>query len=465
MSAAHVAVIGGGLAGMSAAVALADEGLQVTLFERHPRLGGRATSYLLPNGEYIDNCQHVTLRCCCNLEDFYHRVGVEKSIHYYDRLAFTDSKARRAAIRAYSLPAPLHLIPSFAAFRLLSWKDKWSIARAMLRILFAGGTPELNGSISMRQWLQHNHQTQNAIDRFWRVVLVSALNEQLERIDAVYGIAVFWKAFLANRTGFGVGIPSVPLADLYRNAAERIERHGAVRARCGVSQLQFSGDHLAAIRLDDGTDFEADYYVTAIPFDRLLKLLPDPVRHFDVFSALAKLNVSPITSVHMWFDRQVMSEPFLASVDQTIQWVFNKSLLAGENNRSGTQYLQVVISASHVLSQRSQQEVIDLCRREVGELLPQVATAKLNRAVVIRENAATFSVEPGCDQWRPGPQTPIRNLFLAGDWTRTDWPATMESAVRSGYRAAEAILSLGGKQVQLVQPELKPTGLSAWFAR
>jgi zeta-carotene desaturase len=456
MPPAHVVVVGGGLAGLAASVALADQGLRVSLLERNPRLGGRATSYRLPSGEYIDNCQHVTLRCCTNLEDFYRRVGVADKIRYYDELLFSDSKRRRGVIKRSSLPAPFHTAPSFAAFPLLSLKDKYSIARAMLQILRAGGTPKLVSGVTMLEWLRQQKQTAAAIDRFWRVVLVSALNEDLDRTDANSGILVFWKAFLSNSIGFGMGVPAVPLADLYASCADRIERRGGeVRTRCSAGELCVSNGSVAGVRLENEGEVTADYYVCAMPFDRLLKVLPVALRENEIFANLEHLCVSPITGVHMWFDRSVMPEPFLTSVDGTIQWVFN---------RTG-QYVQIVISASYGLSNRSQQEIIDICRRELSDLLPAVKDAQLQRAVVIRENAATFSPAPGSDQWRPSQKTIIRNLFLAGDWTKTGWPATMEGAVRSGYLAAEAILAMEGSPVSLVRPELPPSGVARWFAR
>lgn len=436
-------------------MSLVDHGMRVSLIEKQPRLGGRATSYVLPGGECIDNCQHVTLRCCTNLEDFYKRLGVADKIKYYDRLAFADSKGNRGEIKASHLPAPFHLTPAFVSFPLLDWKDKRAIARAMFRIVRTGGRTNSAHAITMLEWLQRNRQTQNAIDRFWRVVLVSALNEQLDRTDASYGIAVFWKAFLSSRDAFGMGVPAAPLEALYSSAADRIERgHGEVRMRCGAAELCATGREIEAVRLDDGTLLHGDYYVAAVPFDRLLKILPAELSRMDAFANIGRLKVSPITSVHLWFDRQVMVEPFLASVDQTIQWVFNKS----------AQHLQVVISASHELSSRSQQDIILICRKEIAELLPEVGKAEVLRAVVIRESAATFSPEPDCDRWRPVERTPFRNLFLAGDWTRTGWPATMEGAVRSGYRAAEAILELEGKPVHLVVPELPASGLARFLA-
>lgn len=456
MPPAHVIVVGGGLAGLAASVALADHGLRVSLFEKNPRLGGRATSYRLPSGEYIDNCQHVTLRCCTNLEDFYRRIDVADKIRYHDELLFSDSKRRRGVIKRSRLPAPFHTALSFAAFPLLSFADKYSIALAMLRIIRAGGAPKLVSGVTMLDWLRREKQTPSAIERFWRVVLVSALNEELDRTDAYYGILVFWKAFLSNSAGFGMGVPAVPLADLYASCGERIERSGGqVRTRCSVGDLCISDGAVTGVRVEGEGELAADYYLCAVPFDRLLKILPAALRERGTFANLEHLQVSPITGVHMWFDRSIMSEPFLTSVEGTIQWIFN---------RSG-QYIQIVISASHELSNRSQQEIIEICRRELNDLLPGAQGAQLQRAVVIRENSATFSPAPGCDQWRPSQKTMIRNLFLAGDWTSTGWPATMEGAVRSGYQAAQAILSMEGSAASLLRPELPPTGMSRWLAR
>jgi len=453
----HVIVIGGGLAGLSTAIALADAGCRVSVYERSPRLGGRATSYVLPDNKEIDNCQHVTLRCCTNLEDFYSRVGVFTKIHFYESLLFADSTGRRASMRPAKLPAPLHLLPSFMNFALLKWRDKHAIAHAMIRILMSGGKPKLPRTMTMLDWLRSQRQTPAAIDRFWKTVLVSALNEDLDRIDAHYGIDLFWKAFLSNSTGFIMGIPSVPLADLYAACGDRISRTGGiVHTRSGAGEILISDGRVSGVRLDDGTVASADYYVSAVTFERLVKLLPELPATQDLFAGLQQLHVSPITGVHLWFDRSIMPEPFLTSVDQTIQWIFNKG--SGE-------HLQIVISASRNLSGLSQQEIANLCVKEMTLLLPAIREARLLRFVVVRENSATFSPEPGCDRFRPPQQTPIPNFFLAGDWTNTGWPATMESAVRSGYRAAEAVLAAEGRPSKLLKPDLPATGLARWFSK
>jgi squalene-associated FAD-dependent desaturase len=461
VSSQDVIVVGGGLAGLAASIALADSGLKVGLIEKAPRLGGRATSYVLPDGESIDNCQHVTLRCCTNLEDFYRRIGTADRIRYYDRLVFATPGGGRSEMQPSVLPAPLHLAPAFGAVSFLNWRDKIGIARALFRIVRCAGKPEFNSPLTMLEWLKQERQTPQAIDRFWGIVLVSALNEELHRMDAAYGIAVFWKAFLSNRQGFSVGIPQVPLTELYTLKNEKIE----VKTRCGVAQLLMEGNSVAGVRLEDGSEVHANHCVAAVPFNRLFHLLPPVLRDRYEFAGLEKFDVSPITSVHLWFDGPVMTEHFLTALDRTTQWVFNKTRLSAATNAASGEYLQIVISASRALTGKSQNEIIEISLRELAELIPQVSGVVPKRCMVVRESAATFSPQPGCDRWRPDQTTSVANLFIAGDWTQTGWPATMESAVRSGYRAAEGVLGKLGRHAELVRPELPVSRLARWLSR
>lgn len=466
-------VIGGGLAGLAAGVALAEAGWRVRLFEQRPFLGGRATSYVLPDGEHVDNCQHVTLGCCTNLSDFYRRVGSSAKIKYFDRLVFLDPQGRRGEMQAGILPAPFHMSGSFAGFAPLTLRDKLSIARAMLGILWSKGNPSdvhVAGGMSMLEWLKRRGQTQGAVDRFWRVVLVSALDEELERTDARFGVEVFWKAFLSNKTGYRMGVPVVPLAELYEGCKSEIERRGGeVALRATVRGLKMENGVLAGVRFDAEREESADVYVFAVPHTVLAELLPESVKQAHAeLGNLDKIKVSPITGVHFWFDREVMKEPFVTLLDTTTQWIFNKTALYGSaeaKNANAGQYLQLVISASYDLLQKPRQEIIDLCLQEVRQALPAAREAQLLKATVIKEVAATFSPEPGVDRWRPKQETSVRGLFLAGDWTATGWPATMEGAVRSGYLAAEAVLRAAGTPRKFLQPDLKPDGLVALWAR
>jgi squalene-associated FAD-dependent desaturase len=524
MSSKNVIVIGGGLAGLASGVALADVGCRVRLFEQRPYLGGRATSYALPNGEHVDNCQHVTLGCCTNLQDFYNRVGAAGKIKFFDRLVFLDPQGMTGVMQADFLPAPIHMTGSFLFFAPLAYTDKLSIVRALAAILFTGGRPKdayAAEPISMFEWLRRRKQTPAAIERFWRVVLVSALNEELDRTDARFGIDVFWKAFLANRTGYRMGVPSVPLADLYDGCRTAMEKKGGeVILRSPVRSLRFESGTMKAAIFDGAREETADAFVLALPHDRIADLLPPEIRNANPsLDHVEKFKVSPITGVHLWFDREVTHEPFITLLDTQTQWIFNKTVLYGGSlmavsgvipsqpahaaaarnlllqnatekadssgtvrprndtmrgvsadstdkevtNDSSAQYLQLVISASYDLLRKSREEIIDLCLKEVRQALPAAREAQLIKATVIKEATATFSPEPGVDRWRPAQETKTPGLFLAGDWTQTGWPATMEGAVRSGYLAAEAVLRSANSTQKFLQPDLPVTGLSRFF--
>ncbi len=466
-------MIGGGLAGLSCAVALADSGLEVTLLEKRPHLGGRATSYTLPDGNEVDNCQHVTLGCCTNLSDFYKRVGAGDKVRFYDTLYFVDKAGKRSTMKAAALPPPFHMTPSFLFFSALSFADKRSIANAMLAIASSGGKPEGIDGISMLEWLHQQNQTPGAIERFWRVVLVSALDEELARTDARYGIEVFWKAFLGSATGYQIGIPTVPLADLYDGCRDAIaKRGGTVKMRSGVREIRVRDGRFADVVLEDGFEVTADACVAAVPHDVLQKMLPAEYSAANApLEGLNHIRTSPITGVHLWYDREVMTEPFLTLLDHTTQWVFNKTLLS-ENAASKNggaagakgQYLQLVISASYDLVPMSRQDIIELCKRELGEILPATKDAQVTKATVIKEVNATFSPEPNVDRWRPPQKSPVEGLSLAGDWTSTGWPSTMEGAVRSGYLAAECVMAGLGNAQKFLQPDLPFEGLSKFWA-
>ena len=470
-------VIGGGLAGLSAGVALAESGWRVRLFEQRPFLGGRATSYVLPDGEHVDNCQHVTLGCCTNLEDFYRRVGSAGKIRFFDRLLFQDPQGRTGVIQAGFLPAPFHMTGSFATFAPLTFADKRSIARAMLDILRGKGhTADLDepNGISMLEWLKRRKQTPAAIERFWRVVLVSALDEELDRTDARFGVDVFWKAFLSNRRGYRMGVPSVPLAELYDGCKAEIEKRGGeVNLRAPLRAIHIRDGAVENLEFDGGRSETADVYVFAMPHAELAELLPaDSTEAAELRKQIANIQAAPITGVHFWFDREVMHEPFVTLLETTTQWIFNKTLLYGAENGAAvrnanqgdkSQYLQLVISASYELLRKSRQEIIDICLKEVRQALPAAREAKLLKATVIKEAAATFSPQPGVDRWRPIQQTRIGRMFLAGDWTRTGWPATMEGAVRSGYLAAEAVTRSAGAAKKFLQADLPPDGFVKLF--
>jgi zeta-carotene desaturase len=412
--------------------------MQVTLFERRPYLGGRASSYEHPGtNETVDNCQHVLLGCCTNLMDLYKRLGVENKIRWFDKLNFIEPGGRLSELGPTFLPAPFHSTPSFMRAKFLSIGDKDAIARGLLAL-----TPGLPSETveNFLSWLERHGQTPRAIRRFWEPVLVSALNESLDRMSVHYAAQVFRESFLKSAAAGRMGVPSVPLSDLYGVAAEYIRgRKGEVLLRSSVESLRIAS---ASVELTtSGKVSTFDYAVSAVPFDVLIKLLPGDSAN-GLPEKLQRFETSPITGIHFWFDRKVTDLPHAVLLDRTIQWMFNKSALqdAGSRKQEAGSYLELVVSSSKTLVEKSKQEILDLALGELKEFFPAIAEAKVLKSTVIKEIKATYSALPMSDDYRPQTATIWPRFFLAGDWTATGWPATMEGAVRSGYKAADALL-------------------------
>ena len=486
-------VIGGGLAGLAGAVALADAGLQVELYERRPILGGRATSFIHPSsGERVDNCQHVLLGCCVNLVDFYTRLGVAEHIDFHEDIPFIDESSRVSVIGPSALPPPLHLLPSFLRLKTMGIRDKLSIVRtvaAMIRHVARlrktgdpseapassassslASTPAASRSaepapVSMADWLKAHGATKRAVEAFWKPFLISALNDELGDIDADYGIGTAVRAMLLNRSGYEVGLPMVPLGDLYAPCIDYIEqRGGRVVFNRGVTGISVQDGKVTSLSLQDGSSVEAGAYLSALPFDVLCRLLPQSQAADPYFSMLDGLSVSPITAVHVWFDRPVTELGYAAVIGRRIQWIFNQSSrhAGGFSADNGGAYLGLVVSASDDWMKTPRQVIIDQAMEDLESLLPAVRQAKLLKAIVVKEGRATFAPRPGCDALRPGPSSPLSNFSIAGDWVQTGWPATMESAVRSGYQAAEVLLRTRGVRTPILKPDLPAEGLMKW---
>ena len=456
----RVAVVGGGLAGLAAASALAESGLHVTLFERRPYLGGRASSYELPaTGEVVDNCQHVLLGCCTNLIEFYRRLGVEGKIRWFDRMTFLEPGGRASVIGPSFWPAPLHTAPAFLRAACLNFPDKLAIAAGMARL--APLAPRDTGETFLH-WLRRHGQTDRAIERFWKTVLVSALNEDVDRVSVPYAAQVMRESFLKSRAAGRMGVPTVPLTELYSAAGDYVrERGGEVTFRSNVESFHADFAGVKLVLADGEAGF--DFVVLAVPFDVLSRMLPktsagDPLRQ-----TLARFETSPITGVHLWFDRQITDLEHAVLLDRTIQWMFHKSKLLGRNG-SGGSYVELVVSSSKSLVEKSRTEIIDLAVSELREFFPQARDANLLKSAVIKEIHATYSPRPGIDDYRPQPETVWPRIFLAGDWTATGWPATMEGAVRSGYLAAQCVARVAGiPDAAYLVPDLPASGFMRLF--
>ena len=471
----RIIIAGGGLAGLAAAVALTDRGLKCLVLESRPRLGGRASSFADPtSGMDVDNCQHVSLGCCTNFRHFCRTTGLAGFFRVEKTLYFVGPDGRVFPFSAGPLPAPLHLAGAFAGLDYLSWRDKLSLGRG-LRAL-SRNIPAADRTLPFSDWLQKHRQTPAAISRFWHVVLVSALSESLDRIDVLHARKVFVDAFLAHPAGWRMEVPTVPLQDLYggRLTEWLVSRGTEIRLQASVESLDVEGDRAAAVMLSTGERIVADQFIMALPFFRIQSVLPAQLRDHDQYSGLDKLQAAPISSVHLWFDRQITELPHAVLVDRLCQWMFNRTALTAEHplsNGSGEPspgnpsgfYYQVVISASRELAGQSREAILNQVLKELAEVWPVTTKATLLHSRLVTEHRAVFSPLPGVDAWRPPQQSPVSNLQVAGDWTQTGWPATMEGAVRSGYLAASNVLSHLGRPDPVIRPDLPVSWLSRWL--
>ena len=392
--------------------------------------------------------------CCTNLAHFCKTIGIAHLMQPQPYLYFMTPDRRVSRFQADRWPAPLHLLRSFARAHYLTLGEKLRAAWGLLQLQ----RHDPDDDAPFHDWLARHGQTPRLVDRFWGLVLVSALNETPDRIGMRYARKVFVDGFLTHRRGFEVELPSVPLGRLYGEelihwlAAHQID----LQLQSGVRQFEVLGNRVTSLALRTPVAYApgspaADWYISTVPFERLLGLLPAAVvAAHPYFDNVRKLEASPITSVHAWFDRPATDLPHIVLLDSIGHWVFQRGEVA-----PGEWYLQVVVSAARPFRGLGREEIEHKVVAELRDRLPALADAKLLRARVVTEHAATFSAVPGVDRWRPTQASPIENLLLAGDWTDTGWPATMEGAVRSGYLAAEALLQRVGRPEKLVQPDLR----------
>jgi squalene-associated FAD-dependent desaturase len=462
-----VAVIGGGVSGIAASIALADAGFNVELIEKRPLLGGRASSFIdSQTGQRLDECQHGTMRCCTNLADLLDRLGVHNLIDYHDTIHFLDADGKRSVIKGSFLPAPLHTSFSFLMFRSLNISDKLAIARGMIAMLRTKPSPA-DESTSIETWFAKQKQTERAVKRFWEPVLVSACNDSLDRISCTHAFKIFVDGFLKHPRAFHFGVPKVPLGTLYtESTVAYLQKRGAcVRLKTTVNEMHFDGGRISHLALTDGETIKTDYYVSGLQCDLLLKMLPSHISESDpYFANLRKVELVPIIGVHLWFDREIDCPAAISLLDRESDWIFNKTKNFGLNSQGGT-YLSVVISAPGELEQWPKGKVIAHVLEDVRAAVPEARKAEVSRSLMVKWPKATFSPKPGVDAYRPSQKSPVENLFVAGEWTQTGWPSTMESAARSGYLAAEYVCNASGRPQAFLAPDLKPGALAKLMSR
>jgi squalene-associated FAD-dependent desaturase len=465
----RVAIVGGGLAGLATAVALAGEAqvlaargvrLEIDLFESRRQLGGRATSYVdAETGETIDNCQHVSLGCCTNFDDFCRRTGASQCLTTVETLRFLGPDRRVYLLSGMKcLPAPLHLAPSLLGLGYLSLRERVACGFALRRL--ARMAADADACETIDQWLRKQGQSERAIELFWTPVIVSALAEEPSRVSLSAARKVFVDAFVRTGRGYVMRYPAVSLLEFYdRHIQQWLERNG-VRIHVGRGARRVLGDASTAtgVEFSDGERRDFDRIVVAIPWFRTDELFAGTIRErLRFLNDLHHFEASPITSVHLWFDRVLFEGDHLVLPGRFSQWIFRKGLASSKH------YFQAVISGSRELVGMPRDEVVRRVQRDIGEFSSSAREARLIAAKVITEQRAVFSPRPGVEAHRPSQQTEMANLFMAGDWTATGWPATMEGAVRSGYLAAEALLRSIGVDRKILVGDLAASRWSRWL--
>lgn len=450
----HAIIIGGGFAGLAAAVTLAERGIRVSLFERRPILGGRAYStHDSTTGDVIDNGQHLMMGCYKYTLEFLKKIKTDHLLHFQEemRVDFADLNGKHYSLKAPNLPSPLHLLAALFRLKSLSFREKWAIGRAM------SAAKKLNphdlialDSITAEQWLYLLKQPRETFIKFWEPLILATINEIPAFSSAKLLAVVLREALLKDKKDSLMVLSKVGLSDLYTDAAQKfIEAHGGkVFTRKGISKIVTKNSKVEKIILEDGSEEQADYYLNSTPPDAFVSMLDEETQSKPFFARFKKINFSPILAINLWFDRPILKETFVGLIDAPIHWIFNKGMILstslyegeGSGERSnGNHYLSLVISGAHQLKEMSHEELLKTALQNLYKAYPESRQAVLKHHRILKELNATPSFGPGSIKLRPEIKTPLSNLLLIGDWTATGLPATIEGAVKSGVTAANLV--------------------------
>ncbi len=436
-----VIIVGGGFAGLAAGVALAERGYRVTVVEKRSRLGGRASSYVdQATGEVVDNGQHVFLRAYRATIRFLATIGTLDQLVFQPRLTLEvrgpgESRAHCAAAR---LPAPWHAAAGLLRASGLSWETRRR-GLALGAHVWRRGAADAEG-LTVTEWLDRHDQPRAMREYFWHPLAIATLNEHPDVAAAAPFAVVLVNAFCRHASWSAMGLPRTGLGPLYTDAAQRFiaERDGRVLTGQAASGLRIDRGRVTDLVLSDGSVMPASWFISAVPYVNLSELLPSEVQLGHIqFLASQGLVSSPIISLYLWFDRPVLDRPIVGMAGTAWQWAFDRRALLGQTGRDG--HVALVMSAAHASITRTTDELVESALRELRATFPEARAATLRHRVAIKEPHATFSPRVGSDRFRPDHRTPLDNFFLAGDWTRTGLPASIEGAVQSGYRCAELI--------------------------
>jgi squalene-associated FAD-dependent desaturase len=439
-----VIVIGGGLSGLSAAVDLSSRGYSVKVLEQKPRCGGRAYSYIdKRTGDVIDNGQHILMGCFVNTKRFFQAIGSFEKLTIQKNLEVTFHHPEKGLVtfRCPNLPSPYHVVLGILRLKTLALRDRLRLL-SLLRQVGSGSQQILSGDgMTVDEWLTSHHQTDECKEYFWNVIATATLNENPKQASAALFVKVLREAFLNGREGSALMIPNRGLSELYVDDAQRfIKAHGGeVITRARVKRIIFSRDEAVAVELMSLRRLRSRAFISSVPLIDLLAMMP---RQFapSLRSRWREdgMTYSGILTTNLWLDRQVMDSDFVSPLDSPIQWVFNKNRIFLDGTRDGS-YLSCVVSGAGELLDWEKDRLVSLAIEELKRAFPSARSAKLLHSLVIKEKRATLSSSPVMNQYRLPAETRWRNFFLAGDWTDTGLPSTIESAVTSGFKAARLV--------------------------
>jgi hydroxysqualene dehydroxylase len=449
-----VIIIGGGLSGLSAAVELSACGRTVLLLEQRPHCGGRTHSFLdAATGSSVDNGQHLMMGCYHATRRFLQLIGTDHlaSLQPALRIDYVSPRQQYDHLACARVPAPFNLLSGLLGFTAVPFKDRAHMLRVAKELMTTSPQKELDlDQMTAEEWLRRLGQPELARKYLWDVITIGALNNRPKNVSALILFRVLRAAFLGKNDNACLFIPRVGLSELFVDpAVQFIKAHGgAIRTGVDVERMIWEGAHVRSVRTSEGRELHARSFVSAIPwysFEKILSVRYDKPKHADRTHVKSRIREnfqsSPIISIHLWLDREITDLDFAALLETRIQWLFNKSALFYTEKEAapGRQYLSLVMSGAEECIGLNKKQLIEIAMEDLRRVLPKAQDAKVLHALVIKEKRATFLPSPGLESLRPGARTAFDNLFLAGDWTATGLPATIEGAVKSGRTAAQLI--------------------------
>jgi squalene-associated FAD-dependent desaturase len=438
-----VAILGGGLSGLAAAVKLSLGGARVALFERAGKLGGRCYSYVdEATGDVVDNGQHVLVGAYHHTLHYLELIGTRGFLRRQPRLSLPLHHPTKGfcLFEVSSLPRPFHLSAGMLTFKLLSLRERRRLLNVGLAL--SSWTSALERELSLLtidRWLDSLNQSAEAKRCLWYPVAISMMNEHPERASALLFARSLRATFLGRKSDSAILIPQIGQTELYAREAESliVQNRGVIFTNAEVVEVEMMGSKVIGVRLKNGRRVSAKHVISALPYFALRKIMPARVRNEKPFIDLSRFESSPIISLHLWFDRDFMNVDYVGFIGRTLQWVFNRRRIVGDSKTTG--YISAVLSGAYGIVDEPKEKLIPVALQELREVFPEARQAKLIHSVVIKEKRATFSATNDVEPYRPSPETPVRNFYLAGDWTNTGLPATIEGAVMSGFKAAELV--------------------------